>query len=111
MRSEDDEAAKEKLRGAEKVAARKAQNVQERTDEKKVLAAPALSGTGIDAALAVLTIAIEGGTPGGEAGEDEHASVDRDLTRAQRMLDADKGGLVDADDKHPEKRMKASFAR
>ena len=110
LRAEEDEVAKEKLRGAEKVAARKAQAVQERTSEMKAVSAPSLSGTGIDAALAILSIAAAGGGEG--LGDEDHAAgVERDTVLAQRMLDAGKGGLVDMDDKHPEKRMKASFAR
>jgi hypothetical protein len=65
----------------------------------------------------VLTIASAGG--GGAAGgasDDEGggaaaATANRDIARAQRILDAGAGGLVDADDKHPEKRAKAAYAR
>jgi hypothetical protein len=50
----------------------------------------------------------DGGAAGGSAAA---AEAGRDIARAQRMLDAAAGGLVDADDKHPEKRAKAAYAR
>jgi hypothetical protein len=117
LRAEEEEAKKAKLRGAEKVAVRKTAAVAAFESDRAAAAAPALTGTGIDAALAVMTIATAGG--GGGADDDDDAAgaggvaaaVGRDMAKATRMLAADAGGLVDADDKNPEKRMKAAFAR
>jgi Coiled-coil domain-containing protein 124 /Oxs1 len=103
LKAEEEEAMKQKVRGAEKVAARQAQKVDKEQDLQTRASAAVLSGSGIDAALAVMTLATTGG-----GGSDD---VEEDMRTIERGLMASEGALVDADDKHPEKRAKAAFAR
>ena len=116
LREEADAAAKQKLRGAEKVAARKTAKTEAVSEEASHVASPALVGRGIDAALAVMSIATEGGDGGGDeaagggGGGSSGSGVDRDNARVQRIVAAGVAGLKE-DDKHPEKRMKAAYAR
>ena len=114
LKLEQEEAAKAKLRGAEKVAARQSSKVAQESDALSRAAAPVLSGTGIDAALAVLSLAGSSSSSSAAEGEDEDAAMARsvaaDVSKAQRKLAAAEGGLKE-DDAHPEKRAKAAFAR
>lgn len=103
LKEEEEGAAKIKLRGEEKVAARKAQAHNEDTDAVTRRAERPLEARGIDAALAVMTIATaEEGAGGGGEGDD--------VERAQALLRKATTG-VDLDDAHPERRMKAAYAR
>ena len=113
LRKEDEELKNlRKLRGAEKVAVRKTQAVHESSEDRARIAvdAPTLHGRGLDAAIAVMTVAMAGagvsggsGSPSarggaGDADDDEHA---RDVAAVAYLASG-----IDADDKHPEKRAK-----
>lgn len=107
-----------KLRGTDKVAARKAQAATEGSEDRARVAAdaPTLHGRGLDAAIAVMTVAMGGAAvsgggargrggageadeeEGGDAAAAEHA---RDVAAVARLASG-----VDEDDKHPEKRAK-----
>ena len=118
LKMETEAAEKSKLRGAEKVAKRQTEKVAAFAKETKQSEAPVLVGRGIDAALAVMSIAESGaaggGGGGGGGGEDDGgmaAEVERDVARAQKQMLAAGAGLVDPNDKHPERRMKAAYER
>ena len=108
-----------KLRGADKVAARKTQAAAETGEDRARVAsdAPTLTGRGLDAAIAVMTVAMGGasvsgsGSPArggaGDASDDDAAAEHARDVAAVALL----ASGVDADDKHPEKRAKAAFKR
>jgi len=113
LRAETAEAEKQKLRGIEKVAARQAAKVLAASAEVDASAAPALVGRGIDAALAVLSIASAASPRAGGDGEDAGGGgggVAGEQARVDRLLEAQAAGLKE-DDKHPERRLKAAYAR
>jgi hypothetical protein len=109
LREEAEAAAKQKLRGAEKVAARQAAKALTASDEVDAASAPSLVGRGIDAALAVMTIATSP-KPGGSGGEDAGGGGAEGQVRVDRMMEAQVAGLKE-DDKHPERRQKAAYQR
>jgi hypothetical protein len=105
-----------KLRGSEKVAARKTQATTAHSEDVARFGAdaPILHARGIDAAIAVMSIATKPAAPPKEAragaggppvltAEEEHAA---DVTAAAHLVAG-----IDADDKHPEKRLKAAFQK
>lgn len=107
-------------RGAEKVAVRRAVAAHTDAVATERFNAPALEARGIDQAIAVLSIATEGSTDGGAAAPaaaggagaasaasaDEHAA---DLARLAAAVPEAPG--LRPDDRHPEKRMKAAYAK
>lgn len=108
VKKEEEEIEKgRKLRGADKVAARKAEKAAEEAADRERLDAPALVGRGIDAAIAVMEVATNTAAAGaGAAGhDDEMAAVDRLATQLGSA------GTIKENDAHPEKRMKAAWAR
>lgn len=115
LKAEAEEAAKVKLRGGDKVAARQSAKVAQDSAAIDRAAAPTLSGTGIDAALAVLTLATGKGADGGgddaDGSADMHAAVEADVSRARASLAATASGMTHAEDAHPEKRAKAAWMR
>ena len=116
VRAETESAEKQKLRGSEKVAKRQTDKAATFAKEKAQAEAPVLVASGIDGALALLTIAEEGSgsaAAAGGGGPEETAAeaANRDVARAQKLMLAQAGGLVDPTDKHPEKRMKAAYER
>jgi hypothetical protein len=100
LAAEEEEAKNgRKLRGADKVAARKAQAVASHGDALDRLTAPALEARNIDDALAVLTIAA--------TGDDDAAAA----VAAGAGTPGAAAAVAAGDDAHPEKRMKAAFTR
>lgn len=111
---ETESAAKQKVRGAEKVAVKKSAAVASFASDTTAAAAPVLVARGIDAALAVMQITESpGGSSGGGGGGGGgvEAEVESDIERARKTLMASEGGLVNLEDAHPEKRMKAAYMR
>lgn len=107
VKKEEEEIEKgRKLRGADKVAARQASKAAEDADDRARIDAPALVGRGIDAAIAVMTIATGGAGSAGAGGHEYEMDKVEKLT-----AQISSGGAVKEDDKHPEKRMKAAWAR
>lgn len=112
LAQEEAAAAAQKLRGAEKVAARRAADGAKKTEERDRLAAPSLEARGIDAAIAVLAVATGevslGGDGGaGGAGGDGASSHAADVEAAAKLTRQLATGIKE-DDAHPEKRMKAA---
>lgn len=105
LKAEEEAAAKQKLRGAEKVAARQATKVDAHTKEKEHAEAPVLSARGIEAAIAALDIAT-GADPAaaGGAGLDAEGEAER-VAKVASALAAG----IKVDDRHPEKRAHALF--
>ena len=103
LRKEEEEAANgRKLRGGDKVAARKAQSADEEAEGRKRASAKAIEARSIDDAIAALSIAASGedGPPGAGGG----GGGGKGLAEAVALAEA-------AEDAHPERRMKAGFKR
>lgn len=91
-----------KLRGTDKVAARKAATAAEASDDRARLDAPTLVGSGIDAAIAAMTIVTN-------EGDASHEEMQAKVVTTSAVVGS--GGILKEGDMHPEKRMKAAFKR
>ncbi len=90
--------ASRKLRGQDKVAARKAQAVSEDADELSRLAVPTLEARNIEDAIALLSISTDEGVRAAAGGGGGGVAAAAAAAAA-------------AEEAHPEKRMKAAWAR
>lgn len=130
LKREEAELAHAKLRGADKVAARKAAKVAEDTHLHTHREAPTLAASGIDGAIAVMEVATaKGGAAGmaldeaasGGAGgpptlrrsssSEEHAEDEARASRIAAAVAAGATATLREDDRNPEKRMAAAWAR
>lgn len=130
LKREEAELAHTKLRGADKVAARKAAKVAEDTHLHTHREAPILAASGIDAAIAVMEVATsragsgamaeDEAASGGAGGppmlrrassNEEHAEDEARATRIAVAVAAGATGTLREDDRNPEKRMAAAWAR
>lgn len=93
---------KAKNRVAGKVASRHEERVSKDAIAFERYHAPELQARGIDAALAVMTIATQ---ESGQSGD-----IAADMAAAEKIIRQQQTG-VNVDDEHPEKRMKAAFER
>ena len=124
---ERETASASKLRGADKVAAKKTAAASSEHSDRARASAPALHARTIESAIAVLTIASGGGGSAGSVGgggDDEHRddggggssssaadnhAADVAAAAALTASMSPAGKMIKADDKHPEKRMKAAY--
>lgn len=129
LKREEAELAHTKLRGADKVAARKAAKVAEDTHLHTHREAPVLAASGIDAAIAVMEVATsragsgapdDEGASGGAGGpslmrrassNEEHAEDEARASRIAAAVAAGATATLREDDRNPEKRMAAAWAR
>jgi len=95
LRAEEEEASKKKLRGADKVAARRAQTVEFDAEDRSRAGAATIEARTVEDAIAALSLAGAGG----------------EMPAGALSPSAAKAAEDAADDAHPERRMKAAFKR
>ncbi len=102
-----------KLRGAEKVAARKTKEMEKHEADSERFAAQAMEARNIDDAIALLSIATDGSEGGAAGAAAAAAAVARyaGAGGAPLTTTAAIAAAAAEDDAHPEKRMKAAFTK